>query len=104
MSNLIPKTLLSDIPDIYETEGVSNPLCYVKFFTPDSNWTWFIMEISKDGDQTCFGYVVGLDSELGFFSLAELESVHGPLGLAVERDMFFTPTPFEQIKGNEQKT
>jgi len=104
MSKLIPQTLLSDIPALYETEGVSNPLCYVKLFTPDSNWTWFIMEISKDDNQTCFGYVVGLDSELGFFSLAELESVHGPLGLAVERDMFFTPAPFEQIKGNQQKT
>jgi len=101
MSKLIPQTLLSDIPALYETEGVSNPLCYVKLLTPDSNWTWFIMEISKDDNQTCFGYVVGLDSELGFFSLAEIESAHGPLGLAVERDIWFEPTPFSQIKRDE---
>ena len=104
MSNLIPQTLLSEIPDLYETEGVANATCYVKLFTPDSNWTWFIMEVSKSDENICFGYVQGLDNELGFFSLEEIETVHGPLGLAVERDMFFTPTPFEQIKGNEQKT
>lgn len=98
MSKLIPQTLLSDIPDLYGTEGISNPLCYIKLFTPDSSWIWFIMEISKDDNQTCFGYVTGLDGELGFFSLAEIESVHGPLGLAVERDIYFEPTPFSQVK------
>jgi len=41
MSKLIPQILLSDIPDLYETEGETNPLCYVKLFTPDSNWTWY---------------------------------------------------------------
>jgi len=98
MSKLIPSTLLSDIPNLYETEGNSNAICYVKLFTPDSNWTWFIMEISKDDNQTCFGYIVGRDSELGFFSLDDLASIHGPLGLVVERDIWFKPTPFSQVK------
>lgn len=40
----------------------------------------------------------GLDSELGFFVLEELEAVHGPLGLAIERDVNFEPTPFSKIK------
>ena len=30
MGKLIPQTLLSDIPDLYATEGVLDPLCYVK--------------------------------------------------------------------------
>lgn len=47
MHKLIPQALVSDIPDLYETEGKGNPICYVKLFTPDSNWTWYIMEISK---------------------------------------------------------
>jgi len=99
MNKLIPQTLLSDIPDLYETEGQLNPLCYVKLFTPDSNWTWYIIELSKADTNTCYGYVVqGLDSELGYFSLKELESIHGPLGLAIERDLSFVPTPFSQIK------
>ena len=40
----------------------------------------------------------GLESELGYFTLEELESLHGPLGLAIERDMSFRPTSFSKIK------
>jgi len=35
--------------------------------------------------------VSGLEVELGYFSLSELESVKGPLGLPIERDLFFEP-------------
>ncbi len=98
MSKLIPQTLLSDIPDLYETNGLTNPICHVKLFTPDSNWTWYIIEFSKEDTETCYGYVEGLESELGYFTLKELESIHGPLGLAIERDMSFTPAPFSSIK------
>ena len=97
MSKLIPQTLLSDIPDLYETEGSLNPMCHVKLFTPDSSWTWFIIEYSAETN-TCYGYVQGLDSELGYFSLSELESVYGPLGVAIERDVSFEPTLFSNIK------
>jgi len=101
MSKLIPQTLLSDIPDLYETEDSLNPICYVKLFTPDSNWTWYIIEFSKADAKTCYGYVQGMDSELGYFTLEELESIHGPLGLAIERDMWFKPTLFSDIKRAE---
>ena len=99
MSKLIPNTLLSDIPDLYATEGQTNPLCYVKLFTPDSNWTWYIMEFSKSDRNTCYGYVQGFEDELGYFSLSELESVRGVLGLSVERDLSFEPTRFATVKG-----
>ena len=101
MGKLIPQTLLSDIPDLYATEEENNPLCHVKLFTPDSNWTWYIIEFSKADRSTCYGYVQGLDSELGYFTLEELESIHGPLGLVIERDLSFTPTPFATIKMSE---
>ena len=103
MSKLIPQTLLSDIPDLYETEGSSNPMCHVKLFTPDSSFTWYIIEFSKADTNTCYGYVQGLDNELGYFTLEELESIHGPLGLAIERDMSFSPTFFSKIKANEHE-
>jgi len=98
MGKLIPQTLLSDIPDLYETEGILDPICHVKLFTPDANWTWFIIEFSKEDAKTCFGYVQGMESELGYFTLDELESIHGPLGLAIERDLSFEPTPFSKVK------
>ena len=44
-----------------------------------------------------FGLVCGMERELGYFSLAELQSVRGPLGLRVERDLYFTPTPMSGL-------
>ena len=100
MSKLIPQKLLSKIPDLYETENTLDPICQVKLFTPDSNWTWYIIELSKNDVNSCFGYVQGMESELGYFTLEELEKVHGPLGLAIERDILFEPTRFSKIKKN----
>jgi len=103
MSKLIPYKLLSDIPDLYETEGLLNPICQVKLFTPDSNWTWYIIELSKVDTNTCYGYVQGMESELGYFTLEELEGIYGPLGLAIERDLSFSPTLFVSIKKDENE-
>jgi len=41
---------------------------------------------------------MGLESELGYFSLSELEAVGGRLDLAVERDLAFTPIKLSSIK------
>ncbi|EHP30588.1 hypothetical protein SMGD1_2065 [Sulfurimonas gotlandica GD1] len=46
----------------------------------------------------CFGYVIGHESELGYFNLDELESVRSVLGLPVERDLHFTPTLLSVVK------
>ena len=98
MSNLISKELLVNIPDLYDTEDQKDPLCHIKLFTPDANFTWYIIEYSKSDFNTCYGYVVGLDNELGYFTLKELESVRGSLGLPIEIDSSFTATPLSTIK------
>ena len=68
----------------------------VKFFTPDAQWTWYATEF--DGEDLFFGLVVGLETELGYFSLLELESVRGPLGLPIERDMYFEPKTLSKVR------
>ena len=45
-----------------------------------------------------FGLVAGLEVELGYFSLTELQQVHGALGLPVERDLYFEPTPLSEVR------
>ncbi len=92
MRKLIPQALLSNIPDLHSTEDVNDPVCHIKLFTPDANWTWYIIALSKSDESTCFGYVKGLDNELGYFSLDEIRFVRGSLGLPVERDLFYEPT------------
>jgi len=98
MDTLIPKEILDTIPDLYETERTKDPLCQVKLFTPDANWTWYIIEHSKEDGVTCYGYVEGIESELGYFSLEEIVGVRGVMHLAIERDMQFKPTYLSIIK------
>jgi hypothetical protein len=59
----------------------------VKFFTPWANWTWYATEF--DGKDEFFGLVDGFEKELGYFYLSELESLSGPFGMKVERDLHF---------------
>ena len=97
VSTLIPKEILDTLPDLYDSTITDDPLCQVKLFTPDSNWTWYIIGLSKEDNSTCYGYVQGWVSELGYFSLEEIADVRGALNLPVERDMFFEPTKLSKI-------
>ena len=103
MSALIPKEILDTLPDIYASTDTTDPICLVKLFTPDSNWTWYIIELSKDDGSTCYGYVQGLEDELGYFNLEEIADIRGTLNLPVERDMFFTSTSLSKIMNKEMK-
>ena len=97
MSKLISKELLDTIPNLYDTEDIKDPLCHVKLFTPDSNWTWYIIEVSID-ENLCYGYVQGLEHELGYFNLDDIAEVKGSLGLSVEIDLSFKPTLLSVVK------
>lgn len=93
--------LLSDdvrkrLPPLYSQEQVEDPLVQVKFFYPDFSWTWYGIEF--DGEDTFFGYVVGFEAELGYFSLSELMENRGKLGMSIERDLYFTPKPLSEVK------
>jgi hypothetical protein len=93
---LLTKEIREELPKLYsqEEKGVEAQ-AVVKFFTPDSNWTWYATEF--DGEDLFFGLVVGFETELGYFSLSELEGVKGPLGLPIERDLHFEPTCLRQL-------
>ena len=93
---LLTKEVLKRLPKLYEQEEKGlEATAYVKFFTPDSNWTWYATEF--DGKDTFFGLVDGFEKELGYFSLSELQSVKGALGLPIERDMFFKPKKLSEL-------
>jgi|HubBroStandDraft_6_1064221.scaffolds.fasta_scaffold167311_4 hypothetical protein len=72
-------------------DGERYPKVHVKFFTPWTQWTWYATEAHflPDGEVEFFGLVEGLETELGYFHLSELQSIQGPGGLKVERDMYF---------------
>ena len=93
---LLTKEIRRRLPPLYENEERGlDALAIVKFFTPDSSWTWYASEF--DGEDLFFGLAVGFEPELGYFRLSELTSIRGKLGLPVERDKFFKPTPLGKL-------
>ena len=101
---LLTAELRARLPALYAQEKIEDPIVHIKFFTPDSNWTWYATEGQADEDDfRFFGYVCGQEEEWGYFVLSELESAKGPMGLPIERDLYFRPAPFSQVKATRQK-
>ena len=99
---LLPDELRAVLPPIYHNEPMGDQAyAPLKFFTPAGSWTWYASEY--DGDDTFFGLVSGLELEYGYFSLSELEGVRGPLGLPIERDVYFVPKPLQEIEAYENQ-
>ena len=87
---LLTDELRARLPALYAQEAETEPIVYAKFFLPGTGWTWYVTEGSQqEGDYLFFGFVVGLESEFGYFLLSELENVRTPPGLTVERDLAF---------------
>ena len=96
---LLPKEIRENLPELYANEEVGLAAqALVKFFTPDSNWSFYASEF--DGEDIFFGLVIGFEAEFGYFSLSELESVRGPLGLPIERDLHFKPQSLEELRNH----
>lgn len=93
---LLTKEVLKRLPALGTTNAQDDPIAQVKFFTPDSNWTWFGIEYDPETRQF-YGLVFGFEKELGYFNLDELEQIRGSLGLPIERDLYFTPKPVSQL-------
>jgi hypothetical protein len=103
---LVPKDIEATLPPLYSQENVPDPVAVIKFFDPCGRYTFFVLEGSRqpDGDLLFFGFCVsplGPDcDELGYVTLSQLEEVRGRLGLGIERDLYFQPTPLSKIRGN----
>lgn len=93
---LLTKAIEARFAKVGKQMNAKDPVVIAKFFTPWSNWTWYATEYDKL-NRIFFGYVVGLESEWGYFSLDELAGVRGPGGLKVERDLYFPERPISKI-------
>ena len=109
---LLTKALRKKLPPLYAQDAKGEAaIVYAKFFTPDANWEWYITEggpiyayklmhdqPTEEVDYHFFGLVVGQYTELGYFSLRELETVLGPLRLPIERDLHWKPMTLGQVR------
>jgi hypothetical protein len=92
MMKLLTKEIIDRLPALgaNESKKAEDVKVVVKFFCPWNQWTWYATEMSvEEGQHIFFGYVYGFDAELGEFTLEEMESVTGPMGLKIERDLHF---------------
>ena len=85
-------------PPLYSQDGKGDDaIIHVKLFDPCGSGTWYLTE--WDGEQEAFGYVTGLGGdEISYVPLAELAQVEGRLGIGIEIDTMFRPTPLGQIR------
>lgn len=92
---LLPQEIRDALPKY--THDLEEPAtALVKWFTPDANAVWFVAAI--DGDRAWGVADLGLGSpEYGSFSVSEIATLTGVLGLPVERDLYFEPKPLRDI-------
>ena len=104
---LLTKELKMQIPALYSQENVKDPMVICKFFDPTGSWTWYVIEGQESEydygiDFLFFGLVVGFDTELGYFTLHQLETakegIKGLQALPIERDVYFSPCKLSEVK------
>ena len=101
---LLTEEIKSSLPALYYQENEKDPMVYVKYFDPTGSWTWYVTEGEEtdNGDFLFFGYVIGFEAELGYFTLSQLESAKnkckGIMALPIERDLYFKPCRLSVMK------
>src|SRR5512139_1908371 len=96
---LMTKQLEKRFAKVGSQGEVEDPVVIAKFFNPAGAGTWYATEYDPTG-RMFFGYVSifgDWNDEWGYFSLEELESYKGPLGLGIERDLYWDEVPASTV-------
>lgn len=87
-------------------------MVWAKYFMPTGRYTAYVTEMTIEAlhefkgkqavEGSAFGYCLspfGSDcDEWGYFDLNEWNEVKGPMGLGIERDMYWTPMTVGELK------
>lgn len=92
---LLTKELIKKLPSLYATEEDENPVVRVKLFHPLSSYTVYLIEYNPK-IKIGFGLTTGLEKELGYFNLDELENIN-IMGFKMEVDLYFKETYLSNI-------
>ena len=103
---LLTKAIEKSLPALYSQEDNPDPQVVLHYFVPWGAGDWFITEgqpevFDIDGEAVeswlFYGFGGLPEPELGNVALCELESVKGPFGLKIERDLHWTPKPLSEV-------
>lgn len=95
---LLTKQLIENLKK--NKSNVKDPLVLVHYFNPVGRGNWFGITYNEKND-IMFGYVSlfgDWNDELGDFYLKELEDINLPLGLHIERELNWQPTPLSEVR------
>ena len=93
---LITKEIAEQATKQYDKGSDMDQMVVAKFFNPVGSWTWYLMNMEDNGDY-CWGIVDGFAVEMGSFSIKELEEQKLPLGMKIERDLYFEPMKASEV-------
>lgn len=110
---LLTKAIEAKLPP-FRNDGESAEVAQVKFFCPWGSLSWFASEavaVLEDGtevplrdpraagkvDVKFFGVVAGDYWEYGYWTLSQLD-IRGPMGLSIERDLYWSARPLAECK------
>ena len=97
---LLTKELLKRFEQVGKQEDSRDPIVIAKFFNPTGAGTWYATEYDPETKEF-FGYVSifgDWNDEWGSFALAELENYRGPLGVGIERDLYFGEKHISEVE------
>jgi hypothetical protein len=101
MTNLTNDVALRALPELYSTEGTSDPIAPVRLVLPGTEASWWLTEYSPQ-KRIAFGFCTLGDhqlAELGYVSLDELIALRSLSGAKVERDRRYNPIRISQVRG-----
>ena len=85
------------LPPLYSQENNRNPKGQVHYFDVFSKWHWYAIEF--DGKDLFFGLVLGLEEELGYFSLSDfIELNKTSKKTYIVKDSKFKPQSIKEIR------
>ena len=92
MQKMMTKALESKVPALYAQDGKgSEAIIYAHYFSCFNGWDWYMTEYDPE-TREAFGIVKGFETEMGYFSIEEFESINRSRGFnVIERDLYWRP-------------
>jgi len=97
MKPLVTEELQARFKEVGSQESSKDPIIIAKLFNPVGAATWYLTEYDPQ-NQIAFGYVTGLaHDEWGYVWIPELEDIQLPMGMTIERDIYFSEEVFSKV-------
>ena len=95
---LLTEQMKKELPALGSTAEESNPMVVAHFFNPCGAGDWYVIEGGEvNGDYEFYGIANIIAPDFGSFRLSELESLKLPLGLTIERDLYWQPKGCQEV-------